>query len=253
MIRTRMRLVATTLVAAWMVSWLPAASADAGVLNGTVTVLHGPNGPPAIIADCDFWVEGRNLPVDRGTIVVGYEGTTTTLGEWRGERNDLGRFDFVAGPFRVDVDEQWEEWRIRAVFEGGSTLDDPQHFEPCPDGRDDDDDGAPEPGACPDELRATPQESGAIRLDWTAPGQDVSSYRLLRDGETLAEVQETGFTDTTSVPGETYRYEVVAELDTGKVDGCGAIEVTAIPYFGSPLLAAIGLGAGLIVLALRRR
>lgn len=258
MTRSRTHLVAAMLVAAWMVSWLPAAAADGhgtrgSILNGTVTVLHGPDGPPAIIADCDFWVQGRGLVADHGTIEADYGGATRILGEWRGIENELGRFDFVAGPFRVDVDEEWEEWRIRAVFDGGATLDDPQHFEPCPDGRDDDDDGAPDEGACADDLDATPLENGDVQLRWTTPQKDVSSFRILRDGETLAEVQTNELLDETSVPGVTYRYEVIAELADGKTDSCGAIEVTAIPYFGAPLVTTLALAGAILGLACTRR
>ncbi len=95
-----------------------------------------------------------------------------------------------------------------------------------------------EPPAKPDNLTASVNADGSVRLSWEAPSDDtVSSYRILRrrpdQGETefLVLVGDTGstateFTDRTVEPGVRYVYRVAALNGTGTGAQSDSVEAT---------------------------
>lgn len=115
--------------------------------------------------------------------------------------------------------------------------------------------GAP---ACPEDLQAQPEQSEEVTLTWeaSARAQDYHVYRATEDGafEHVATTSSPDYVDSQTEADTTYRYRVTAANEAGESQGCSSVEVTAIPFFGSPALvglAAIG-GSGAL-LALRER
>ncbi|HVM44391.1 MAG TPA: hypothetical protein VM582_00545 [Candidatus Thermoplasmatota archaeon] len=108
------------------------------------------------------------------------------------------------------------------------------------------------------EARANPD--GSVTLSWAALDA-VDGYVILRaegDGEVapldFIETGATAYTDTTSVAGETYVYVVVPVLNGVPARFCESVGVTAVPFFGAPLLGALALvGVVGAYAAMRRR
>ncbi|HVM44537.1 MAG TPA: hypothetical protein VM582_01280, partial [Candidatus Thermoplasmatota archaeon] len=116
------------------------------------------------------------------------------------------------------------------------------------------------PPVCPDTLTAQAQEDGSVLLTWDAANEDhndVMFYRIIRDRVTIAEVQTTSYLDDATVGGETYAYRVEAHgaaAGGGTTwTGCGSAEVTAVPFFGAPLLGALALAGSVGAYAFARR
>ena len=69
--------------------------------------------------------------------------------------------------------------------------------------------------------RSVPQAQPRVTLGWTTSesGAAPTGYRVLRDDAPVAEVgaDATTFIDEAVVPGETYRYQVAAVTDQGRV------------------------------------
>ena len=120
-------------------------------------------------------------------------------------------------------------------------------------------------GTPPDEcfdgdIRATANADGSITLVWEPYGDDDTDrplfgiYRAEGDGNLrdLAFVRDTTFTDETAEPGKTYRYEVAQFTGHGALAPL-CVEVTAIPFFPTPLLAALGLAGSLTAFAVLKR
>lgn len=110
------------------------------------------------------------------------------------------------------------------------------------------------------ELIASANDDGSVTLEWDdlAPEDDHELYRIQRGivGENLQSDfrvrGDTTFTDTTTEPGVTYRYEV--SLLTGEgPEAPMCVEVTAIPFFGAPILVALGAVGAVGAYAFMRR
>ncbi len=89
---------------------------------------------------------------------------------------------------------------------------------------------------------ATSTTSAVIRWSPSSEsGGSIASYRIDRNGTTLATVagSATTFTDTTAVPGATYTYAVAAIDGSGKLSWPGAANQISIP---AP--ASFGAGSG---------
>lgn len=116
----------------------------------------------------------------------------------------------------------------------------------------------PEP-TCIGGLTATARAGGSIRIEWPAlPG--AAGYDILRaenDGPltpyAVVGGDRTSFDDTSTVPGQTYRYTVVANGLPPQGVVCESVEATAVPFLGTIMLAGVALGGTLLAFGLARR
>src|SRR5437660_6037122 len=69
----------------------------------------------------------------------------------------------------------------------------------------------PAPPAPPGSVESTPLSPTAIRLYWSPPPGAVAGYRVLRDGQVIAELapEARAFDDLGLEPGRNYRYRIV--------------------------------------------
>lgn len=154
----------------------------------------------------------------------------------------------------------------RALANGGSvTLDtnglkiaecaESDSTDDSTDGSTDEEQQAP---VCPEGLSAQAHGNEDITLSWNA-SVDADTYHVYRatgDGafEHVAEVTSTSYTDTDTEAGTTYTYEVTAANEAGESEDCDQVEVTAIPFFGTPaVIAMAAIGSIGIVAILRAR
>lgn len=222
------RSVTILVIAALAMSLLPNATAhDDAVGHGSVTILASAAGPEIQFVHCEFFVLGEDLTGDRGTIQA-TKGFDPRLAEWVGHPDGSGRFEFLAGPFRLPESGLWT---ITAPFgDGHGPTPATIRYTACDDdgGRDDD---------CRDTLRAEAREAGTVFLDWDAE-RAGATYTIHRDGAFLAETHDTHFLDDTSEAGVTYEYSVrVKDSD----ESCGTVHVTAIPFFPSLVVGALAM------------
>jgi chitodextrinase len=77
------------------------------------------------------------------------------------------------------------------------------------------------PPSAPTNLTATAASSSEVNLSWTASTDnvDVTGYWVVRDGVTIANTTNTGFSDTSVSPNTTYSYQVIAYDAAGNNSG----------------------------------
>lgn len=234
--------------------------------HGEVTWHDSPDGEPTHELECEFWVKGTNMTNPNGTVEASHshepEGRHThTVGEWEGEPNGSGGWNFEAGPFTVhdtgdhNLTKMYTEWHDDGTHR---TSDDTNEYRPCEEEQDQPPEDETEPPACPEDLRAQAHGNENVGLSWNASA-DADSYHVYRateDGEMqhVAEVESTSYTDTETEAETTYTYEVTAANDAGEAEDCDVVEVTAIPFFGNPALVAMAaIGSVGAVAAVRTR
>lgn len=251
-----------SLIAALVAAWIPTTLAHVSTSHGNLTIHDSEDGPPTGKVSCQFWIQGRDMSDATGTLRAFYEGDLD-LGTWSGTPDGDGEFDFLAGPFTLPGEEEWEMWQIAGFIDGDHrTIFDIVHYEPCGAGGEPDG-GGPSPSVpplCDATLTADAREAGAVFLDWEDADDDANAlafYRVLRNGEPLAEVHQSEFLDETSEAGTTYTYAVEAH---GAAAGggtvftlCGEVEVTAVPFFGGALFAIVALAGVLLAYTRIRR
>ncbi|HET6405078.1 MAG TPA: hypothetical protein VFH78_10560 [Candidatus Thermoplasmatota archaeon] len=96
-------------------------------------------------------------------------------------------------------------------------------------------------------VTASAGAEGAIALSWSeVAGAD--GYAIVRtdaSGEEVflafLEADATSYTDDSTIVGQTYTYSVVPFLNGVPARFCESVEVTAVPFFGAPLLGALAL------------
>lgn len=92
--------------------------------------------------------------------------------------------------------------------------------------------------AAPTGFTAIPQPF-SITLNWVAPpGGQVTSYTILRNGVSVGTVQApaTTYTDAGVVPGQSYTYEVEADVGTRTSTDVSLIVQTPVPALGDARL-----------------
>ena len=96
------------------------------------------------------------------------------------------------------------------------------------------------PPTAPSGLVATVQGPGRVDLTWVA-GTDnvrVAGYDVLRDGVVVGTPGTTSFSDVTTQPGTTYRYQVRARDDSGNVSPLSTATTVTTPDQPSVLTLA---------------
>lgn len=236
--------------------------------HGTITWHDSKDGPPqthtggkysrgAVNLTCEFWVKGYNMSDDDGHIGAEFNYRSgnpevtyvEVAGNWTGEANESGGWDFVAGPFTLS-----ENGTVRGFASTGeenhSGREDRQNFThttedhrisytACQEEQGDEE----KRPACPKNVQAQALPNESVRLTWNA-SEDADTYHVYRgeDHETrehVAQVNDTSYTDTETEAQQTYRYEVRAEGPGGENPSCPSVAVTAIPFFGNPALVAM--------------
>lgn len=99
-------------------------------------------------------------------------------------------------------------------------------------------------------VDAEANPDGSVGLAWEVV-PDADGYNVFR-GEDFAghlDGSTTSVVDVGGAAGEVLRYRVTATLGEAQSEGCGEVQVTAIPDLGSPLAAALALLGGLGALA----
>jgi len=265
MLRTFRPLIAL-LVAA--VALAPLAGAQASS-EGKLTLHDDPNGPAVEdIADCTFWVRGKGLPIAEGTVDVyhsqGRNGVAFVMSvEWTGEEDEDGTYSFLAGPITLGEDQYYPfNLHVEVVTKGErGEFSDPEEYTWVS--------GTVHCGEpyipCIEDLAARAIEDGHIELTWTA-APNASYYHVYRQTagddlpngrpnlEYLGNTTATRFVDTTSHAGVTYRYEVTAsDGDLLYAESCDIVSVTAVPFFGAPLLTGLALAGALGAFVMMRR
>lgn len=239
----------------------PAAQADHPADPGWLSVHDTEDGPDSDqtggSVDCLFWVKGHDLPYPNGTLVAHTSGRfgarAVELGAFLGTPQGDGAYSFEAGPF--EIVESGDRWTVIADMEGAHTSFSPPFAYTYCDSEDDETSLAPPP-ACPTDVGVEATSTGN-RLTWAMPQEHDGAFRVYRDGEPLSVVggTERSYLDADVQAGITYEYRVTATHGPRESQGCPAVSVTAVPFFGSPLgiaLATLGsvAAAGLF---LRRR
>ena len=168
-------------------------------------------------------------------------------------------FDFAF--WEVDVDVPACEFLIEFYFgdaesgelllshEGGAT--------PCTG-----DETPPAELECVSDLAGTAGQDASITIAWGA-AEGAETYYVLRAAENddegwrlVAELdaETLEWRDETTEAGVAYAYQVVVGAGDSVSGDCPIIEVTAVPFFGAPILGALALVGGVgAYAALRRR
>lgn len=207
------------------------------------------------VVGCTVYAEGRHVVGPGGTVylVPLYPLLQAQPVDWEnvtGEPEEDGHgFRFMAGPLTLEHDGLYVLYFFPdapdSMFIASSFL-----FEVTgctPEGV------APD---CPGELAAY-VEDGVIELDWWAPNgaHYFNVYRAEGDGE-FEHLGETGipyFSDVDIEPGVTYTYHVTAVGSQGESEGCDVVTVTAVPFFGAPVLGIAAAVGGVGAYGLMRR
>lgn len=241
-----------------LVALAPPGEAHISSEHGMITVHNSEDGPATETIECQFWVRGEGMSADNGTISAAHQlggpsAHSHSLGAWTGTPDGNGTFSFLAGPFTLhDSGDDWEIHVSVVAAEGSHGV--PAAFldyTACI--------------VCPHDLALEVLPDGPIRLEWTGTEEadiyviDRREFEEFGFGarEEIARTEETTFTDTTTLPGETYQYFVMANGtdEAGQHEvSCGSAQATAIPYFGAigGVLASAGVIAAYAVLRRRR-
>lgn len=247
------------------------ASAHAVGTTGSLTIHDVEDGPASTqVADCTFWVRGKGFEVSEGVLDIrhnmGRAGSESILTvEFTGTADGAGGYDFEVGPISIPDGDYVSGQRVYAqvvVDDAPNEFGDPtayvhgdtvrvycgEKYIPCID-----------------DLSAVALEDGSIRLDWSAPPNATHYFVARTDGtqlpngqtdwETLANVTATSYVDTTAEPGVAYGYEIISSDGALAMSGsCPVAHVTAVPFFGGAVGAALALAGSVGAVAwLRRR
>lgn len=195
------------------------------------------------LVGCSFWVEGRHLFDEEGTLSLVRpfeEEASVPLADIEAvPEEDAPGFVFLLGPFHAPAGGDWT-----LAFVGSDDRVAWSHAFEIVDC---------EP-TCEGSLVAEALGEGRVALAWTADGASTYEVQRRAAGDeawtVLATVAEGTYVDEDTNVGATYQYRIVAEGDVP----CGEVEVTAVPFFGTPVVAALAaLGACVAYVALRRR
>ncbi len=210
--------------------------------------------------ECEFWIEGTDISHPEGSIDVWRitgPGTSfeTTLATWNFTPEENATYEFDKGP--LTLNESWDHYFIIADMEDEDHHTTEGHhvdYTAC----EDDEEQEPETPVCPANVETTAHEDETVDLSWDASA-GADSYNVYRatageSFEHVAEVESTSFTDTETEADVTYQYRVTAANEAGESAECPVAEVTAIPVFGTPAIAALAAVGGVgAMTALRRR
>lgn len=114
---------------------------------------------------------------------------------------------------------------------------------------------------CQEDTAATANADGSVTLTWSA-APEAETYIVMRmvhgseEGwQKVGEVEATTFTDAGTQTGVTYDYWVFPAAEGPRYgEDCPIVQVTAVPFFGAPLLGALAtVGAVGAYATLRRR
>lgn len=92
-----------------------------------------------------------------------------------------------------------------------------------------------DPPATPSAPSATSVASDHVGLSWpaTTDNDGVAGYRVLRDGveigTTATSAVATSFTDTTTQPGQTYQYQLIAQDAVGNLSQSSSVTTVTTP------------------------
>lgn len=247
-------------------TFAPPASAQSDNNAGTVKVhdnaVENPPQRNVPHVSCDFWIEGFGMNDPGGHLVfyawppTGDKQVVTPTGAtltWSaGAEDEHGNFHFLVGPYFLPAGH----YRVEVFTDDGHPGHEAGHFaksktfwvEPC--------------GTtvvhppCPANVLVAALAEGGVHLTWdgSADGTFVV-YRAVgeEDFEMLASVTGPGYTDTTTTAGVTYSYYVTAVEGDVESMGCMVVSVTAVPFFGAPVLGALALAGAVLAYAVFRR
>lgn len=117
----------------------------------------------------------------------------------------------------------------------------------------------PPPTPCPTDVGAVANADGSITLSFTpAAGSDGSNlFRAEGDGDFVFKghlaAGASTTTDTDIEAGVAYSYMVTGTFGQLQSEGCGAVEVSAIPEFPTGIAAALAGACGILSYAFLRR
>ena len=212
---------------------------------------------------CDFWVQAMNLNDPTGYLVffgwpptgdmevVTPTGAGLTFNDTTADEH--GNFGFNLGPYQLPPGH----YRVEVYTDDGHPGTDDGHFaktktfwvEAC--------DVEVVNPPCPPGLVAAALDDAGVELNWTAvAGADgYMVYRAEADGdfEAIAAVEETTFLDLDVTGGVVYSYYVTAFVGDVESVGCQVVTVTAIPFFGAPILLAVAVAGAVGAYAVLRR
>lgn len=231
-----------------------AASEPSWWAEGELTFHDEPDWDATIdVADCTFWLRGTGVEIPNGTVEVyedhGRGGAVLLMSvAFEGTPNEDGGYDFLVGPLTVETDPE------------GTGLEVFAEIVVIPESEDDigrflqSDEVTIHCGGkfipCIDDLSAEALDDGDVRLTWSAAANATHYFVYRTDGDQLpngqtdwdflANVTATEYVDLTAEAGVTYAYEVVSSDGALAMNGsCPVVEVTAVPFFGAPLLGAV--------------
>jgi hypothetical protein len=258
-----------------------AANTDKGTVKVHEAASENPEQQNDPHVSCDFFIEGFHIDDTSGTIVVKSwpptgDGTTVLTDTWTGTAEATGTGDhFNNGPYNLSAGhykvfvfgdaghpgntDHALKTKVFWVDQcGAPCTEDCQpppvctdNCQPCTSDCGGNITGIP----CPTDLAAVANADGSVTLTWDAV-DGATSYHVLRatDGGALAEIGTTAgttFTDTSTVPGTTYRFSVLADDGTTS-EGCEVVEVTAVPELPGLAMGVAAVG-GVAVFAVLRR
>ena len=220
--------------------------------HGTLTAHDDPDGPPVMdVADCTVYFKSQmteatatfTLYENRGRGGLALVHTEEVVGTPDGE----GGYSWSSGA--ITVDSMQVRFLAELVFGDEMTeADEPAHTTTtdlhihC---------GEPYVG-CVQDITAEAIEGGHVRLSWS-PAHNATYYRVLRyvgdlptgapNYDEVGQTTGTTFVDETTNPGETHHYRIAAWNEHGGGRGScrETVTVTAIPFFGAPVLGALAL------------
>lgn len=214
--------------------------------------------PRSRLDACTFYLRGSGMSGESGTfhiyVQMGPNRGTLFEGGWQGTPAGDGTWTFTVGPFTLEHSmrevEAWAGWLDEEATWHGRGMA-PVDVE-CPH----------DPFyECADTLAAVAHDDGSITLTWDEPALGADRYHVYWTfpfGTANRETVEgsTTWTHEDTEAGTSYQYLVKAEKEMAgrtRADECGQAEVTAVPFFGAPLLGGLALAGSVGAYALSRR
>ena len=263
---TSLRILLSALAALLLAAAVPNALANdnnAGTVKVHDDETENPETRNVPHVSCGFWVQAFGLNDDAGWLVFfvwpptgEVEPVTPTGAEvtWSDDDADEhGNFGFNLGPFFLPPGH----YRVEVYTEDGHPGGEGGHFAKTKTFWVEECDVVIEHLPCPPGLTAVALDDAGVDLNWTAVegalGYNV--YRAVGEGdfEFLVSLEETAFTDRDVQGGVVYSYYVTATTGDEESIGCMAVTVTAIPFFGAPVLIGLAAVGGVAAYALFRR